>query len=58
MTLLVGVIGAAVLFGVFTMLRPRDKGEGCTGSCIGCARDGACESRRADAHAHEGRDVE
>ena len=42
MTVIVGVIGAAVLFGLFTMLRPRD--EGCTGNCAGCTRDGACET--------------
>jgi len=44
-TVIVGVIGAALLFGVFTMLRPRD--EGCTGHCAGCTRDGSCESKRA-----------
>lgn len=42
MTVLVGVIGAAVLFGLFTMLRSGD--GGCTGSCVGCTRDGACET--------------
>ena len=44
MTTIVGVIGAALLFGLFTLLRPSDKG-GCTGHCAGCTRDGACESR-------------
>jgi hypothetical protein len=42
MTVIVGVIGAAVLFGVFSMLRPRD--SACTGHCHGCTGDGACES--------------
>lgn len=42
MTVIVGVIGAAVLFGLFTMLRP--SGTGCTGHCAGCTRDGACEA--------------
>lgn len=42
MTVLVGVIGAALLFGVFSLLRPREKG--CTGHCAGCTRDGACDS--------------
>lgn len=42
MTVIVGVIGAALLFGVFTLLRPRDRG--CTGNCVGCTRLGACES--------------
>jgi hypothetical protein len=41
MTVLVGVIGAAILFGVFAMLRPNDKG--CTGHCAGCVGDGACD---------------
>ena len=45
MTYVVGVIGAAVLFGLFAMLRPRD--EGCTGQCVGCARNGACRSPEA-----------
>lgn len=45
MTIIAGVIGAALLFGVFTLLRPGDKG--CTGHCPGCTRDGACESRGA-----------
>ena len=45
-TVIVGVIGAALLFGAFTMLRPRD--EGCTGNCVGCTRDRSCESRRAE----------
>lgn len=42
MTVIVGVIGAAVLFGVYTMLRPSE--TGCTGNCAGCTRDGACEN--------------
>ncbi|HEV8216084.1 MAG TPA: hypothetical protein VGP95_09630 [Gemmatimonadaceae bacterium] len=43
MTMIVGVIGAAILFGLFSMLRPRDK-AGCTGggNCAGCTREGAC----------------
>lgn len=43
MTMVLGVVGAAVLFGLFSMLRPRDK-AGCTGHCAGCTGDGACES--------------
>jgi len=42
MTGLWGIIGAAVLFGVFTMLRSRDRG--CTGNCAGCTRDSACKA--------------
>ena len=43
MTVIAGVIGAAILFGLFSMLRPRDK-AGCTGGgkCASCTRDGAC----------------
>ena len=46
MTVIVGVIGAAVLFGLFTLLRPNDR-SGCTGNCAGCTRDGACETKEA-----------
>ncbi len=42
MTTIVGVLGAAVLFGLFTLLRPRK--TGCTGHCIGCTGDGACDN--------------
>lgn len=42
MSVIVGVAGMAILFGLFTWLRPADKG--CTGNCIGCARNRACES--------------
>jgi len=45
MTMIVGVIGAALLFGLFTMLRPSEKG--CPGHGAGCTRDGACESEGA-----------
>ena len=45
-TVIVGVLGAALLFGVFTLLRPRD--EGCTGNCVGCAGDRSCESKRTE----------
>ena len=42
MTVIVGVIGAAVLFGLFTVLRPSD--NGCTGQCPGCTQDAKCET--------------
>jgi hypothetical protein len=46
MTVIAGILGAALLFGLFTALRPRDRGgEGCTGNCVGCTRDRACESK-------------
>jgi hypothetical protein len=56
MTLIVGVIGAALLFGLFTSLRPSDKG--CAGNCVGCTRDGACESKNDDAMRENARSVE
>ena len=43
MTTLLGILGAAALFGLFTLLRSRDRG--CTGNCVGCARAaGSCAS--------------
>ena len=56
MTVIVGVIGAAVLFGLFAMLRQNDKG--CTGQCIGCTRDGACESKGERARPEDARSFE
>ena len=56
MTYVVGIIGAALLFGVFAMLRPRE--EGCTGHCAGCTRDGTCASRRANTLDEEARSFE
>ena len=55
MTYLAGVIGAALLFGIFALLRPRE--AGCSGHCVGCTRDGACE-RRANTPPDEARSVE
>ena len=42
MTTLIGVVTAAVLFGVFTIVRAGDRG--CSGGCVGCTRNGACET--------------
>lgn len=42
MTVIAGVLGAAILFGLFTLLRPGDRG--CTGRCAGCTRHGACDT--------------
>ena len=47
MTTILGVIGAALLFGLFSALRPRDR-DGCDGRCVGCAGDRECASRRAE----------
>ncbi len=45
MTTIAGIAGAALLFGLFTLLRPRDKS--CSGGgCIGCTGDGACDAKR------------
>jgi hypothetical protein len=38
---IVGAVVAALLFGLFTAVGRSDKG--CSGECIGCTRDGACE---------------
>ena len=45
MTVIAGILGMAILFGVFTLLRPRDRDEACTGSCVGCTRDRGCASK-------------
>ena len=50
MTTIIGVLGAALLFGAFAMLRPRK--AGCTGHCIGCAGGGACENEGASDDQH------
>ena len=42
MTVIWGIVGMAILFGLFTMLRSRDRG--CTGNCAGCTRDEACKA--------------
>lgn len=45
-TTIAGVVGAALLFGLFTLLRPRDKS--CSGGgCIGCTGDGKCDAKEA-----------
>jgi attachment p12 family protein len=42
-----GIAIAALLFGIFTALRPSDRSGkvGCTGNCGACTNDGACESK-------------
>jgi len=57
MTAIVGIIGAAALFGLFTALRPRDRDDGCTGNCVGCTRNGACRLDDHDVSASEVRDT-
>ena len=54
MTWVAGVLGAALLFGAFAMLRPRE--TACTGHCVGCTRDGACGRRGANGLADESTD--
>lgn len=41
MRVLIAMAGAGFLFGLFTLLRARDR-DGCTGNCAGCSRNGAC----------------
>ena len=43
MSAILGIVLAAVLFGLFTLLRARDRG-GCTGGCVGCTGQGHCET--------------
>lgn len=44
MTTIAGILAAALLFGLFAALRPRDRDGGCSGTCVGCARNKACEN--------------
>ena len=41
MSAIIGIALAALCFGLFTLLRPRDRG-GCTGGCVGCTGRGHC----------------
>lgn len=50
-----GILGPALLFGLFAALRPRDRG--CSGSCLGCTRNGACESGSAVPDPAAGREL-
>jgi hypothetical protein len=43
MSAILGITLAAVLFGLATRLRARDRG-GCTGGCAGCTGDGRCQT--------------
>ena len=43
---LVGIIGAAVFFGLLAALRPA--GGGCGGPCVGCTGDGACKLKKSE----------
>jgi hypothetical protein len=45
MRVVIGIVGMAVLFGIYTMLRPRE--DACTGHCQGCTGDGTCETNGA-----------
>jgi hypothetical protein len=42
MSAILGIALAALIFGVATRLRARDR-DGCTGGCAGCTGDGRCE---------------
>ena len=41
MSAILGIAMAALLFGLATLLRARDRG-GCTGGCAGCTGQGHC----------------
>ena len=43
MSAILGIGLAAFCFGLFTLLRARDRG-GCTGGCVGCTGHGRCET--------------
>jgi hypothetical protein len=43
MSAILGIGLAALCFGLFTLLRARDRG-GCTGGCAGCTGHGHCET--------------
>jgi hypothetical protein len=43
MSAILGIALAALLFGLSTLLRARDRG-GCTGGCVGCTGHGRCET--------------
>ena len=43
MSAILGIALAALLFGLATLLRARDRG-GCTGGCVGCTGHGHCET--------------
>ena len=47
MAAIAGIAIAALLFGIFTALRPSDRSGkvGCAGNCGACTNDGACESK-------------
>lgn len=47
MTTIGAIVIGALLFGVFTALRPNDRSGrvGCTGNCGSCSNDGACETK-------------
>ncbi|HVX41140.1 MAG TPA: hypothetical protein VHB25_16350 [Gemmatimonadaceae bacterium] len=42
MKAIIGIVGMAIIFGVYSLLRPRE--STCSGHCAGCTGDGACES--------------
>ena len=49
MSAIIGIALAALCFGVFTLLRARDRG-GCTGGCVGCTGKGHCATTDETTH--------
>lgn len=43
MRVVIAMAIAGFLFGLFTLLRARDR-DGCTGNCAGCTGHGACRT--------------
>jgi len=53
MNAIIGIAVSALCFGLFTLLRARDRG-GCTGGCVGCTGNGQCarDDEATDAMTH------
>ena len=49
MSAIIGIALAALCFGLFTMLRPRDRSGACTGGCVGCTGKGHCATTDEEA---------
>ena len=49
MSAIIGIGLAALCFGLFTLLRPRDRSGACTGGCVGCTGKGNCATTDEEA---------
>jgi hypothetical protein len=50
MSAILGIAMAAILFGLATLLRARDR-DGCTGGCAACSGQGHCAKTDEATHA-------